>query len=375
LDGSAARAGLDEVFIRALLCSLIIIAGSLNSFGQQGNPFELKNRVPSRNTSNPDTLTPTGILPDSVIVVNQDSVLQEIVNGLLEKIDTVTIQGQAMLDSDVLQTNPTDSSGYDTSKSVAGSHSLEKGKEQIVAGSNKTGFKPAGIVRKLDQLPLNTEFELDNRNVLFGVTLLTLLFLASLLAVNRSLVKKAYRAIANDNYLRFLYREYKSMPWLYWLFYAHFFINAGFFIFLILDYFDWYSNGSILVLLLSILFVASAYLLKHLTLSTVAAAFPVEKEANLYGFVTLLVNILLGLALLPINLLVSFGPESIVNIVIWIGISLVILLYGFRQLKGLFISGRLVHSYLFHFFLYLCSAEIAPLLIVGKLALGNFGEN
>jgi hypothetical protein len=165
------------------------------------------------------------------------------------------------------------------------------------------------------------------------------------------------------------------MPWLYWLFYAHFFINAGFFIFLILNHFDWYTNNSILILLLCILFVAGAYLLKHLTLSTVAAAFPVEKEANLYGFVTLLVNILLGLALLPINLLVAFGPESVVNIVIWIGISLVILLYGFRQLKGLFISGRLVHSYLFHFFLYLCSAEIAPLLIVGKLALGNFGEN
>ena len=374
MDGSDVRTRLYAGFIRALLCSLIMIAGSLSSFGQQ-NPFELKNRTPSRNTSNPDTLLPTVLLPDSVVVANRDSIVQKIVNGLRETIDTVTTHGHAMHNSDSLQANPADSTGYDSREAAAVGHSIEKGQEQIVAGSNQSGFKPAGIVGKLHQLPLNTEFELDNRNVLFGVTLLTLLFLASLLAVNRSLVKKAYRAIANDNYLRFLYREYKSMPWLYWLFYAHFFINAGFFIFLILDYFDWYTEGSIVVLLLSILFVTSAYLLKHLTLSTVAVAFPVEKEASLYGFVTLLVNILLGLALLPINLLVAFGPESVVNIVIWIGISLVILLYGFRQLKGLFISGRLVHSYLFHFFLYLCSAEIAPLLIVGKLALGNFGEN
>lgn len=372
MDGSDVRTGLYAGSIRALLCFLIMIAGSLSSFGQQGNPFELKNRVPNRNTSNPDTLTPTVMLPDSVVVANRDSVVQKIVNGLRETVDT---QGHSILSSDALQASPADSTGYDSSEAAAVGHSFEKGQEQNVAGSNQTGFKPVGIVGKLHQLPLNTEFELDNRNVLFGVTLLTLLFLASLLAVNRSLVKKAYRAIANDNYLRFLYREYKSMPWLYWLFYTHFFINAGFFIFLILDYFDWYANGSIVVLLLSILFVTSAYLLKHLTLTTVAAAFPVEKEASLYGFVTLLVNILLGLVLLPINLLVAFGPESVVKIVIWIGISLVILLYGFRQLKGLFISGRLVHSYLFHFFLYLCSAEIAPLLIVGKLALGNFGEN
>ncbi len=376
MDGSDVRTGLHAGFIRALLCSLITIAGSLSSFGQQGNPFELKNRVPPRNSSNPDTLRPATIfLPDSVVVTNQDSVAQQIVSGLPDTIDTVTTQGHGMLNSGVMQANPTDSSNHDTSESIAVSNSIEKGQEQIVPGSNKTSFKPVGIVGKLDQLPLNTEFELDNRNVLIGITLLTLLFLAALLTVNRSLIKKAYRAIANDNYLRFLYREYKTMPWLYWLFYAHFFINAGFFTFLLLHHFDWYTHGSILVLLLSILFVASAYLLKHLTLSTVAAAFPVEKEAHLYGFVTLLVNILLGLALLPINLLVAFGPEPVVNIVIWIGISLVILLYGFRQLKGLFISGRLVHSYLFHFFLYLCSAEIAPLLIVGKLALGNFGDN
>ncbi|MBK8502035.1 MAG: DUF4271 domain-containing protein [Saprospiraceae bacterium] len=199
--------------------------------------------------------------------------------------------------------------------------------------------------------------------------------LGFLLAVNRSIVKKAYRAIANDNYLRFLYREYKSMPWLYWLFYFHFFINAGFFTYLFLHYFQWYQAGSVVVLTLCILFVMGTYLLKHMALGTIGSTFPVEKETSLYGFVTMLVNILLGLALVPINLLVAFGPEMVVPFAIWIGISLVVLMYSFRQLKGLFISGRLVRAYLFHFFLYLCSAEIAPLLIVGKLALGNFGEN
>jgi hypothetical protein len=163
------------------------------------------------------------------------------------------------------------------------------------------------------------------------------------------------------------------MPWLYWLFYLHFFINAGFFLYLIIQYFDWHESSSVLVLLVCIVFVFVAYLLKHLTLSTLATMFPVDKEVHLYGFVTILINILLGLALLPINLLVAFGPAPVVVIIVWVGIIMLLMAYFFRQLKGLFIAGRLVTSYLFHFFIYLCTAEIAPLLIVGKLALSNLG--
>jgi len=230
---------------------------------------------------------------------------------------------------------------------------------------------PAGgaILKKLESIEIQ---EVSNRSLLVGTSILSLFLLASLLAINRSLVRKSYRAIANDNYLRFLFREYKSMPWLYWLFYLHFFINAGFFLYLLIEHFHWYHKSSLLVLLTCVFLVAFSYLLKHLTLLTLSSTFPVEKETSLYGFVTLLVNILLGLALTPINLLIAFGPAPMVGAMIWVGISTVVLLYLFRQLKGLFISGRLLQSYLFHFFLYLCTAEIAPLLIVGKLALGNF---
>jgi hypothetical protein len=230
-----------------------------------------------------------------------------------------------------------------------------------------------GLIDRLDQIGQANNLDVTNRNLLFGVSILVLLLLASLLAVDRSLVRKSYRAIANDNYLRFLYREYKSMPWLYWLFYLHFFINGGFFSYLVTQQFQWYDKSSILVMLGCIVFIIAVYLVKHLTLSVLANMFPVDKEVHLYGFVTMLINILLGLALLPINLLIAFGPLQMVYSVVWVGIVIIVLAYFFRQLKGLFIAGRLVTSYLFHFFLYLCTAEIAPLLIIGKLALDNLG--
>ena len=378
LNGTYSGSKYYVVCIRLFLC---LIAGSCTLYAgaQQENPFELKNRTPPKKVLKDSTM-----IKDS-LVSTIDTLLLDSMNSSLPSID---IFSPPVADSlfDEIITSPDTAivpNALDTlvtTGEVPDTFSTElenKPPSDEVTSEEPQGSEkdPVGIVHRLDELPLSDQFDIKNKNVLLGVSILALLFLASLLAVNRSLIRKAYRAVANDNYLRFLNREYKSMPWLYWLFYFHFFINAGFFTYLFLHYFKWYQGGSLIVMLFCILFVFGTYILKHLTLGIIAAAFPVEKETSLYGFVTLLVNILLGIVLLPINLLIAFGPSGVVPFVIWTGVSLVVLFYLFRQLKGLFISGRLVRSYLFHFFLYLCSAEIAPLLIVGKLALGNFGVN
>ncbi|MCB0686645.1 MAG: DUF4271 domain-containing protein [Saprospiraceae bacterium] len=364
-----------------LISSLMFLCATLLLSAQQENPFELKNRRVPKKTLPDTTLTKDStLLKDSLLVVldtlQKDSAQPEvpafdifdpaltIPDSLLPQTDTVLFDS---LGSETMADSVTDES------TVQDSLATEEVPDSKPPTESSGDDQDLGIVQRLDKLPIGDQFAVENRNVLLGVSILSLLLLASLLAVNRSLVRKAYRAIANDNYLRFLNREYKSMPWLYWLFYIHFFINAGFFTYLFIHYFNWYEGGSVLVMLFCILFVCCTYLLKHLTLGTIASTFPVEKETGLYGFVTLLVNILLGIALVPINLLIAFGPDYLVPFAVWTGVSLVVLLYLFRQLKGLFIAGRLLSSYLFHFFLYLCSAEIAPLLIVGKLALGNIG--
>ncbi len=222
-----------------------------------------------------------------------------------------------------------------------------------------------GNIEELDRI--------SNQNLMLGSIVLILLFLALLLALNRDLLKKAYRAIANDNYLRFLFREYKALPWFYWLFYAFFFINAGLLIFQALAHFSLVEKGTLILLLTCIGGVTLVYLVKHINLNIVGGSFPVEKEANLYGFVTMLINILLGVVLTPVNLVIAFSPPIVSEAAVWFGLAAVVLLYLFRQLKGLFISGRFLVQYQFHFFMYLCTSEIAPLLIIGKLALGKFG--
>ncbi len=223
------------------------------------------------------------------------------------------------------------------------------------------------ISERLPQMEIS-----KNQNVLFIITVLILLLLAVLLAVNRSMINKAYRAIANDNFLRFLFREYKSMAWMYWLFYIYFFINAGLFLYLLASDFGWFG-GKLSLLILSIAVIALVYIGKQVSLQVLSSSFPVEKETQLYGFVTMLINILLGIVLTPVNLVSAFAPEPFAKWAIWAGVVAVISFYLFRQLKGLFIAGRFLHSYRFHFFIYLCTAEIAPLLIIGKLAFDKFG--
>jgi hypothetical protein len=160
---------------------------------------------------------------------------------------------------------------------------------------------------------------------------------------------------------------------MYWFFYLLFALNLGFFLYMLVAFLNLPVDKNFLLLLGCIILVTILYAGKHMVLQIMSNTFPVEKEANLYSFVTMLVNNLLGLVLIPVNLLVAFAPEPFVGYAIWFGLGAIVLFYLFRMLKGLFISGRYIAQFQFHFFLYLCTAEIAPLLILSKTAMVNFG--
>ena len=335
----------------------------------QQNPFEIKGRtsenqqtvVDSQALSMEDILASTQsdlsasteMLPDSV--AGNDTIVEA---------DTVLKTPDTASTTDTIAPNP-----FDQSSTVQSPPPNDPDPVQQERAKDTTDLLE-GLKEISERLP---ELEIgQNQNILFVITVLILLFLAVLLAINRSMINKAYRAIANDNFLRFLFREYKSTAWLYWIFYSYFFINAGFFLYLTANYFGWYG-GKLSLLILSIAVVSIVYLFKHISLQVMSGSFPVEKETQLYGFVTMLINILLGIVLTPINLVSAFAPEPFVKWAILLGIFTILSLYVFRQLKGLFISGRFLNSYRFHFFIYLCTAEIAPLLIIGKLAVDNIG--
>lgn len=108
------------------------------------------------------------------------------------------------------------------------------------------------------------------------------------------------------------------------------------------------------------------YLGKFLILKTVGWIIRMHKATDAYIFVVFMVNKMAGIFLLPVLFLLAFPVGNSNDIVVPGSVFAVFLLLAYRFL----ISYRQVRSEIkvnpFHFFLYLCAFEIAPLLLIYK---------
>jgi hypothetical protein len=204
----------------------------------------------------------------------------------------------------------------------------------------------------------------------FWLILFSCALLAIVISLNRSILGDIRRSILNDNTMRLLQRqEDGGTSFILIILYLSFFINAALFVMMSLKLYGVSSLPSFLYIILGIF---SVYIIRHISLYIIGKGFPVEKESSQFNFAIVLYNILIGIILIPINLLLGYGPESLNKPMIIFGIVLIIIIYGLRQLRGLFISYRFVNYYKFHFFLYLCTCEIAPLFILVKILTKQF---
>jgi hypothetical protein len=206
------------------------------------------------------------------------------------------------------------------------------------------------------------------RRFLFTIVIQLFLFLTILFTLFRSVSGRIYRAFLNDNMLSQLHREQGSIvsaP--YFLFYLFFFFNLGFFLFLLCWHFDVELAGRHWKSFLLLTGGAAALLgAKHLLLKLLEAALPVKRELRLYSFTIIIFSIVIGILLIPFNLLIAYGPQSAVPGVIALALGMIGLVFAFRFIRGLFIASRILGYHLFHFLLYICTVEIAPALIVAK---------
>ena len=209
------------------------------------------------------------------------------------------------------------------------------------------------------------------RTFLLITNILLLLLLTILLTIFRGQASKAYRAFLNDNLLSQLQREREAGGGLpYYFFYGFFMINAGFFVFLLARYYGLsFSNNDWVGLLYSIGGVAGLFLAKHLLLGFLAFVFPIGKEVHLYSFTIIVFSIMLGFFLVIVNLLLSYSPEDTTQLVLYGAYAGIAATYLFRSLRGLFIGNRFLLFHKFHFLLYICTVEIAPVLVLAKLVL------
>jgi Domain of unknown function (DUF4271) len=208
-----------------------------------------------------------------------------------------------------------------------------------------------------------------SKNFLFWIFLITLILMAFVVSNTRSAVQNAYQALLSDNALRQIHRE--QVGWgnfgqlaLYGLFW----LNAGIFTFLMFYRFVGQSPyGQFATFMLCVGGVSLAFSIKHAILYVIASVFPIAKEVKLYNYIIITGGIFLSLALLPLNIFIAYSPDSLKEVFMYSAFGMIALVYLVRSLRSLSVASPFLMTDQFHFLLYLCAVEIAPIMILVKL--------
>ncbi len=220
------------------------------------------------------------------------------------------------------------------------------------------------------------EKESNYRRFLFITVLVMLIFLTLVVTIFRLLIGKIWQAFLNDNLLNQLLREQSAgMTLAYSILYVVFFMNAGLFAYLALRHLEIEpAKSNFASLLVCTGAITGFFLIKHLVLYLISAIFPVAKEVGSYQFTIVVFNIIIGFFLAPLILLIAYAPAEMTHYVIYGTFLLLVLAYLFLSLRGLFIANRFIAWHKFHFLLYLCTVELAPIMVIIKLVISSGGH-
>ena len=130
-----------------------------------------------------------------------------------------------------------------------------------------------------------------------------------------------------------------------------------------------YFGNLWITFLYAIAFVSAIYLGKYLVLKLTGWIFNIRSATDTYIFIVFLVNKMIGIFLLPFIILMSFPNEYFLGVVILLSYIMLVLFLCYRFINSFRPIRTEIKVSRFHFFLYLCAFEIAPLLLIYKVLL------
>ena len=146
--------------------------------------------------------------------------------------------------------------------------------------------------------------------------------------------------------------------------------SAGLYIDYLMQYFDFRPVGNFwLLYLYCCAGLAIIYLVKFIGLKICGWMFNMKGATDSYIFIVFIINKVIGIFLLPFLVLLGFTQDPIYSIALvisWAGIAGLLL---YRFILGFTAVRNEVRFNLFHFFLYLLAAEVAPLILIYRLLL------
>lgn len=220
--------------------------------------------------------------------------------------------------------------------------------------------------RQNGPLVIQTADPNKGKGTIFAIHVILLLTLAGLWLLFGNLLRQCLRATVNDGIMNQLYtRRSGGELGALWACYLYFFLAAGFYVYLLTSHFEIGLSYGIWVSWLTYALAVAAILgLKNVTLVLFSFLFPVRKEASRYVFALMVLAILGGLFIAPVNLLISYAPAEWQTTFLYGGMVVLAGIYVLHLMRGMFIANRLFLSRPVHFLLYLCAVELAPLLLI-----------
>jgi hypothetical protein len=154
-----------------------------------------------------------------------------------------------------------------------------------------------------------------------------------------------------------------------------FIVSAGLYLSFLLEHYaiDPIGNFWLLFLYCSA-GLAVAYFIKYAGLKICGWLFNMDEAADSYIFIVFIVNKMLGIMLLPVLLILAFSQGNVYSVGLTFSWCLIGGLLVYRFILTYAAIHNQVRVNLFHFFLYLCGFEIAPLLLVYKALLIFFNQ-
>ena len=146
-----------------------------------------------------------------------------------------------------------------------------------------------------------------------------------------------------------------------------FVISGGLYIAFFLQHFDLNPVDNFwLLFFYCCLGLSAAYFIKFIGLKVSGWLFSMKEASDSYIFIVFIVNKMLGILLLPFLIVLAFSLGDVYSVGLTLSWCLVISLLVYRFILTYAAVRNQVKVNPFHFFLYLCAFEIAPLLLVYK---------
>jgi hypothetical protein len=148
-----------------------------------------------------------------------------------------------------------------------------------------------------------------------------------------------------------------------------FILNASIFVSLVAVKNAWVDLSLYSCIAYSAVGFTALYLFKFLFLWLSGWLFSQGEAIGNYSFIVFLTNKVMGVFLIPAILLLAFSPVSVQDFAYNSAIIIISILFVYRYLISFSIVRASLKVSAFHFFLYLCTCEVLPMLVLYKLTM------